>query len=124
MAEDKSMTLLILAAGMGSRYGGLKQLDPIGPNGEFIIDYSIYDAKRAGFDRVVFIIKEENLELFRDTVGRRIEKVMDVKYVFQKQDNICAGAEVPAERREAVGHGSCGILCKGYGDNEFRSDQC
>ena len=103
MAEDKSMTLLILAAGMGSRYGGLKQLDPIGPNGEFIIDYSIYDAKRAGFDRVVFIIKEENLELFRDTVGRRIEKVMDVKYVFQKQDNICAGAEVPAERRKPWG---------------------
>ena len=71
--NNKSTTLLILAAGMGSRYGGLKQLDPIGPSGEFIIDYSIFDAKRAGFDKVVFVIKEENLDLFRDTVGKRIE---------------------------------------------------
>ena len=77
--NNKSTTLLILAAGMGSRYGGLKQLDPIGPSGEFIIDYSIFDAKRAGFDKVVFVIKEETLDLFRDPVGKRIETVMDVK---------------------------------------------
>ena len=102
--ENKNkMTLLILAAGMGSRYGGLKQLDPIGPGGEFIIDYSVFDAKRAGFDRVVFVIKEENLELFRDTVGKRIEKVMEVEYVFQKQDNICEGVSVPADRTKPWG---------------------
>lgn len=101
--NNKSTTLLILAAGMGSRYGGLKQLDPIGPSREFIIDYSIFDAKRAGFDKVVFVIKEENLDLFRDTVGKRIEKVMDVKYVFQKQDNICSGVTVPADRKKPWG---------------------
>ena len=101
--NDKSTTLLILAAGMGSRYGGLKQLDPIGPSGEFIIDYSIFDAKRAGFDKVVFVIKEENLDLFRDTVGKRIEKVMDVRYVFQKQNNICSGVNIPADRKKPWG---------------------
>lgn len=80
------MTLVIMAAGMGSRYGGLKQLDPIGLNGEFILDYSIYDAINAGFNKVVFIIKEENLDLFRDTVGKRIEKNIQVSYVFQSQE--------------------------------------
>ena len=72
------MTLVILAAGMGSRYGGLKQLDPMTDHGEFIIDFSIFDAIRAGFDHVVFIIKEENLELFRETVGKRAEKKIKV----------------------------------------------
>ena len=67
------MTLFILAAGMGSRYGGLKQIDPFTENGEFIIDFSIYDAIKAGFDRVVFIIKEENYDIFRESVGKRIE---------------------------------------------------
>lgn len=80
------MTLVIMAAGMGSRYGGLKQLDPITKNGEFIIDYSIYDAIEAGFDKVVFIIKRENLEIFRDTIGKRIEKNIQVEYVSQSQN--------------------------------------
>ena len=74
-----------MAAGMGSRYGGLKQLDPIGPHGEFILDYTVYDAKAAGFDRVVFVIKEENLELFRETVGNRIGKKIRVDYCFQSR---------------------------------------
>ena len=65
-------TLLIMAAGMGSRFGGLKQLEPVGPNGEFIIDYSIYDAKRNGFNKVVCIIKKENYDIFRETIGKRI----------------------------------------------------
>lgn len=82
------MTLLILAAGMGSRFGGLKQMEPFGPNGEFIIDYSIYDAKRAGFNKVVFVIKEEMLDDFKKTVGSRIEGKIDVEYVFQKVDDI------------------------------------
>ncbi|MBR5745866.1 MAG: NTP transferase domain-containing protein, partial [Clostridia bacterium] len=77
------MTLLVMAAGMGSRYGGLKQLDPLGPNGEFILDYTVYDALQAGFDKVVFVIKEENLELIRETVGNRIGKKIRVEYAFQ-----------------------------------------
>ena len=73
------MTLLVLAAGMGSRYGGLKQIDPMTEDGEFIIDFSVYDAIRAGFDRVVFIIKEENYEDFRSTIGKRIESKIKVE---------------------------------------------
>ena len=82
------MTLLIMAAGMGSRFGGLKQIEPVGPSGEFIIDYSIYDAIKAGFNEVVFIIKEENYELFRNTVGKRIEDKIKVTYVFQNIKDI------------------------------------
>lgn len=82
------MTLLILAAGMGSRFGGLKQMEPFGPNGEFIIDYSIYDAKRAGFTKIVFVIKEEMYDEFKKTIGSRVEKYIDVVYVFQKMDDI------------------------------------
>ena len=70
----KDLTLVIMAAGMGSRFGGLKQIEPVGPNGEFIIDYSIYDAVRAGFNKVVFIIKEENFDIFKETIGKRVEK--------------------------------------------------
>jgi len=92
------MTLLVMAAGMGSRYGGLKQLDPLGPNGEFILDYTVYDAMRAGFDKVVFVIKEENLELFRETVGNRIGKKIPVEYAFQRLDDLPEGFEVPEGR--------------------------
>ena len=81
-------TLLILAAGMGSRFGGLKQIEPVGPNGEFIIDYSIYDAKQAGFTKVVFLIKEENYEIFKETIGKRVEKQIETEYAFQKNDNL------------------------------------
>ena len=83
----KDKTLLIMAAGMGSRFGGLKQLEPVGPNGEFIIDYSIYDAIKAGFKRIVFIIKEENYEIFKETIGKRVEPHIKVEYVFQNNDN-------------------------------------
>jgi len=81
-------TLLILAAGMGSRFGGLKQIEGMGPNGEFIIDYSIYDAKKAGFNKVVFIIKEENYDIFKETIGKRVEPHIETEYVFQKNDNL------------------------------------
>ncbi len=84
----KDLTLVILAAGMGSRFGGLKQVEPFGPNGEFIIDYSCFDAIKAGFTKIVFIIKEENYELFRETIGSRIESKIDVKYVFQDFKNV------------------------------------
>ena len=84
----KELTLVILAAGMGSRFGGLKQVEPIGPNGEFLLDYSIYDAIQAGFTKVVFIIKRENYDLFRETVGKRIEGKIPVEYAFQDIEDI------------------------------------
>jgi len=96
-------TLLVLAAGMGSRFGGLKQIEPVGPNGEFIVDYSIYDAIRAGFTKVVFVIKEENLEIFENTVGKRIKNHIKVEYAFQKMDDI--PCEVPKDRVKPWGTG-------------------
>ena len=84
-------TLVILAAGMGSRFGGLKQIEPVGPNGEFIIDYSIYDAIKAGFNKVVFIIKKENYDIFKNTIGKRIENKIKVEYVFQDIKNVPDG---------------------------------
>ena len=86
MKKDK--TLLIMAAGMGSRFGGLKQMEPVGPNGEFIIDYSIYDAIEAGFTKVVFIVKEDFYESFRETIGKRVEPYIKVEYAFQNDDFI------------------------------------
>jgi len=99
------MTLLIMAAGMGSRYGGLKQIDPITPQGAFILDFSIYDALLAGFDRVVFVIKEENYDIFRETVGKRIEGKIKVEYAFQKLENIPAPHTVPDGRTRPWGTG-------------------
>jgi NDP-sugar pyrophosphorylase family protein len=99
----KDLTLLVLAAGMGSRFGGLKQIEPVGPNGEFIIDYSVYDAIRAGFNKVVFIIKEENYELFKSTIGKRIADKIKVEYVFQKITDIPDGIEMPKDRVKPLG---------------------
>ncbi len=82
------MTLVVLAAGMASRYGGLKQIDPVSATGEFIIDFSIYDAYRAGFDKVVFVIKKENFEAFKSTIGVRAERFLKVDYAFQALDDI------------------------------------
>ena len=96
--ENKNLTLLILAAGMGSRFGGLKQIEPFGPNGEFIIDYSIYDAIKAGFNKVVFIIKEENYEIFKETIGKRVEDKIKVEYAFQKLEDLPEGYNCPEER--------------------------
>ena len=104
------MTLVILAAGMGSRYGGLKQIDPLGPGGEFIIDYSIYDAIRAGFDRVVFIIKKENHQIFEETVGARIRGAIEVRYAFQDINDIPAGYSVPEGRVKPWGTAHA-LLC-------------
>ena len=92
------MTLVILAAGMGSRYGGLKQIDPITTENEFIIDFSVYDAILARFDKVVFVIKRENLELFRETIGKRFENRIKVEYAFQDLSDIPEGFSVPDGR--------------------------
>lgn len=99
----KDLTLVILAAGMGSRFGGLKQIEPVGPNGEFIIDYSIHDAIKAGFTKVVFIIKEENYEVFKNTVGKRVEDKIKVEYVFQKIEDIPNVVELPSDRVKPLG---------------------
>lgn len=108
-------SLVILAAGMGSRFGGLKQIAPLGPNGEFIIDYSIYDAIRVGFDRVVFIIKEENYDIFKSTIGSRVEDKIEVKYAFQKMDV----KEVPADRVKPLGTAHAIMAAEPYIDGPF-----
>lgn len=96
-------TLLVLAAGMGSRYGGLKQIDPVGPAGETIIDYSIYDAIRAGFGKLVFVIRKDIEAQFREIIGARFEKRIPVEYVFQELDKLPAGFGVPAGRTKPWG---------------------
>lgn len=96
-------TLLILAAGMGSRYGGLKQIDPVGPHGETIIDYSIYDAIRAGFGRLVFVIRKDIEQSFREVVGKRFEQRIAVDYVFQELTNLPEGFSVPPGRTKPWG---------------------
>ena len=106
------MTLVIMAAGMGSRFGGLKQIEPVHENGNFIIDYSIYDAIKCVFDKVVFIIKEENYDIFRDTIGKRIENIIDVSYVFQKNDNVPSFVNLPNDRVKPLGTGHAILCCK------------
>lgn len=96
-------TLLVLAAGMGSRYGGLKQIDPMGPNGETVLDYSVYDAIRAGFGRVVFIIREDFAEAFKQGVGARFADRIQVDYAYQKLDDLPAGFSLPAGREKPWG---------------------
>lgn len=113
------MTLVIMAAGMGSRFGGLKQIEPVGPNGEFIIDYSIYDAIKAGFDKVVFIIKEENYDIFKDTIGKRIEGKINVEYVFQDIKNVPEGVVLPSDRVKPLGTGHAILSCKGVVNEPF-----
>lgn len=96
-------TLLIMAAGMGSRFGGLKQIEPVGPSGEFIIDYSIYDALKAGFTKVVFVIKKENFEVFKETVGNRVSSHIKVEYAFQDMDFLPKGFVRPMDREKPWG---------------------
>ncbi len=106
----KKPILVVMAAGMGSRYGGLKQMDPVGPGGQFIIDYSIYAAHRAGFETVVFIIKHEIEEAFRETVGARVARYMEVRYAFQQVDMLPDGYTVPEGRVKPWGTGHA-VLC-------------
>lgn len=96
-------TLVVLAAGMGSRYGGLKQIDPVGPAGETIIDYSVYDAMRAGFGKLVFVIRRDIEAAFKDTVGRKFEGKLPVSYVYQALDDLPSGFSVPAGRTKPWG---------------------
>lgn len=113
------MTLVIMAAGMGSRFGGLKQIEPINKNGEFIIDYSIYDAIQAGFDKVVFIIKKENYDIFRETIGKRVESKIKVEYAFQEIDNLPNGYKAPDGRIKPWGTGHAILCCKDIVKEKF-----
>lgn len=106
----QELTLLIMAAGIGSRFGGLKQICPIGPNGEFLIDYSIYDAILAGFQKVVFVIKKENEDIFRKTIGNRIAKHIQVEYVFQSLTDLPNNYFVPSGREKPWGTAQA-VLC-------------
>ncbi len=96
-------TLVVMAAGMGSRFGGLKQIEPIGPHGQAIVDFSVYDAKAAGFNKVVFIIKHEIEKEFKEIVGSRIEKMIDVDYAYQEIDMLPEGFECPSDRQKPWG---------------------
>lgn len=116
----KETTLVIMAAGIGSRFGGgIKQLEPVGPGGEIIMDYSIYDALQAGFDKVVFIIRKDLEKDFREIIGNRIEKVTKVEYAFQELDNLPEGFEKPADRKKPWGTGQAVLSVKGLVNGPF-----
>lgn len=115
----KKPVLLVMAAGMGSRYGGMKQIDPVGPNGEIIIDYSLYDAYRAGFRTVIFVIKHEIEEAFHAAIGERISKIMDVKYAFQQLDVLPEGFAVPENREKPWGTCHAVLSAKDLIDGPF-----
>ena len=116
---EKELTLVILAAGMGSRFGGLKQIEPVGPNNEFIIDYSVYDAKRAGFNKIVFVIKEENYEVFKNTIGKRVEPHIDVEYAFQRLEDLPSGIKVPEGREKPWGTSHAVLAAKDFVKGNF-----
>ena len=106
-------TLIIMAAGIGSRFGeGIKQLAQMGPNGEIIMDYSIHDAKEAGFNKVVFIIRKDIFKEFEEIIGNRIKEQIDVEYVFQELDDLPEGFEVPEGRTKPWGTGQAVLCCK------------
>ena len=115
----QSPVLVVMAAGMGSRYGGLKQIDPVDEYGNIIIDFSVYDAVRAGFKKVIFIIKKENEEIFRETIGKRISPFIEVEYVFQELTNIPEGYAVPEGRVKPWGTGHAILSCLGKIDGPF-----
>ena len=115
----KKPVLVIMAAGMGSRYGGLKQLDPVGNHGQLIIDYSIYDARRAGFETVVFVIKPEIEADFKAAIGDRIAKVMDVKSLPQLKEDLPEGYAVPEERQKPWGTAHAALAARNVVDGPF-----
>ena len=115
----KKPVLVVMAAGMGSRYGGLKQIDPVGPNGEVIIDYSIFDGIEAGFEKVIFIIKEELLDDFKTTVGMRVASHIQVEYVFQKLDDIPKPFQIPEGRIKPWGTCHAIWSCRDVIDGPF-----
>ncbi len=112
MKATQQPTLIIMAAGMGSRYGGLKQVDKITDAGEIILDFSLYDAMMAGFNRAVFVIKEENREIFREMVDERAGRFMEIEYAYQKLDDIPEGFTVPEDRQKPWGTAHAVLACR------------
>lgn len=112
-------TLIIMAAGMGSRFGGIKQLEPVGPSGEIIMDYSIYDAIEAGFNKIVFIIRRDLEKDFKEIIGNRIEKLIKVEYVFQELDALPQDFKKPADRTKPWGTGQAVLCCKDVVNEPF-----
>ena len=111
--------LVVMAAGMGSRYGGMKQIDPVGPNGQVIVDYSLYDARRAGFETVIFVIKHEIEDAFKAAIGDRVSKTMNVKYAFQQLEELPAGYTVPEGRVKPWGTCHAVLAAKDLIDGPF-----
>ncbi|MFT6861896.1 MAG: choline kinase [Akkermansiaceae bacterium] len=111
--------LVVLAAGMGSRYGGLKQMDPMGPNGETVLDYSVFDAIRAGFSKVIFVIREDFAEAFQTTVGAKFSAQVEVAYAYQKLDDLPAGFSVPAGREKPWGTSHAILAARAEIDRPF-----
>ena len=127
----KKPVLVVMAAGMGSRYGGMKQIDPVGPNGQVIVDYSLYDARRAGFETVIFVIKHEIEDAFKAAIGERVSKAMQVKYAFQQLDELPEGYTIPEGRLcraggpcQALGHLPRRSGCKGPHRRPLCGHQC
>ena len=109
----KKTTLVVMAAGIGSRFGGgIKQLEPVGPSGEIIMDYSVYDAMQAGFDKVVFIIRKDLEKDFREIIGNRMEKIVETAYAFQELDDLPEGFQRPEGRTKPWGTGQAILCCK------------
>ena len=119
MGERKKPALVVMAAGMGSRYGGLKQIDPVDEYGNIIMDFSIFDAKEAGFEKVVFIIKKAIEKEFKENVGKRMERRVQVEYVYQELDKVPEGFEVPEERVKPWGTGHAILCCKDVVNEPF-----
>ena len=115
----KEPTLIIMAAGMGSRYGGLKQVEKMTDTGEIILDFSLYDAMMAGFQRVVFVIREEHRDMFRELVDERAGRFLQIEYAYQKLDDIPANAEVPEGREKPWGTGHAVYACRNLVDGPF-----
>jgi len=112
-------TLLIIAAGMGSRYGGLKQIDPVGPNGEIIIDYSMYDAIRAGFKKIVFVIRHYFEDAFREKIGSKLDGIVETAYAYQELDSCLNGFQLPGDREKPWGTGHAILVAKDVIDEPF-----
>ena len=108
----KKITLVVMAAGIGSRYGGVKQLEPVGTSGEIILDYSVYDAIKAGFKKVIFIIRKDIEEDFKKIIGDRLAKYVEVEYVIQELNDLPKGYTQPAERTKPWGTGQAVLCCK------------
>jgi len=115
----KELTLVVMAAGMGSRFGGLKQITPVDNAGNYLIDYSVYDAIRSGFTKVVFIIKEENLSAFKETIGNRLEDKIKVEYAFQREEDVPEFVSIPETRLKPWGTVHAVMAAKKYVDGPF-----